>query len=363
MNIAFFQELHFGGARRVVFEYGNIFSRYHNTHLYYIDRSKQKDLEKVFKKNSFYFFPFKRYKGGNFLLRLYKDFIEPVKLYFLHKKIAREIDKHDYDFVFVHPSQFTHAPFILRFLKTPTVYFCHEPLRIVHDPLLSKTNFSGLKDLYEKLARFLKRNIDSSNIKKASIVLANSNFTKKNIKKAYGVSSKTCYLGVNPKIFHPMDVEKAYDLIFVGEKVWIEGYDTLLKIQKKSLKRWKIRIVKSKNGRYITDIDLALEYNRSKILVVLGRSDPFSMIPWEGMACGIPVIVVKEGGPIEAVKNGKTGYLIERDIGKLKKKIDLLLKNPVIREKIGENGRKDVITNWTWEESYKRVMRIAEENL
>ena len=48
MNVAFFHELHFGGARRVVVEYGKVFSKYHKIDLYYVDRQNEKDLEKIY---------------------------------------------------------------------------------------------------------------------------------------------------------------------------------------------------------------------------------------------------------------------------------------------------------------------------
>jgi len=88
MNVAFFHELHFGGARRVVVEYGKVFSKYHKIDLYYVDRQNEKDLEKIFKEHSFYPFLYKQYDGGNFPLKIYKDLVEPIRLYFLHKKIS-----------------------------------------------------------------------------------------------------------------------------------------------------------------------------------------------------------------------------------------------------------------------------------
>lgn len=364
MKIAFFHELHFGGARRVVSEYGKVFSKNNDIYLYYVDKEREIDLENIFKKNSFNEFNFRVYGGKHFLLKLYKDILEPVKLYFLHKKIAQEIDKNNYDFVFVHPSQFTHAPFILRFLKTPTVYFCHEPLRIVHDPVVSiPVKINKFKRIYETLIRSFRKKIDYSNIRHSNLVLTNCEYSKQNIKKAYGIDSIVCFLGVDPNIFKPMNVKKEYDLIFVGRDVWIEGYDTFKEICALFKNKLKVRIVKPENGKYISDSELAKEYCRAKVLTVLGRFDPFSMIPWEGMSCGIPPVVVKEGGPIEAVRDGETGYLVERNPEKLKSTIENLLNDSNLRDKIGKQGRREVITQWTWEKSMDRMMSIAKKEL
>ncbi|EKD85853.1 MAG: glycosyltransferase, partial [uncultured bacterium] len=329
-----------------------------------IDSEKENEVEKVFKNSHFYKFNFKKYVGGNFFLKLYKDLIEPFKLYALHKRIAKEIDAGGFDFIFVHPSQFTHAPFLLRFLKTPHLYFCQEPLRIAHDPIVEvPKNINLIKKIYEIFIRNLRKEIDSSNISYAKVVITNCNYSRDNIKKAYGIKAWVCYLGVDPSVFKPLDMEKEYDLIFVGDTIWMEGFDTLQKIVDLFGKNLKVKIVKPEKGKHITDTELAREYNKAKVLVVLGRFDPFSMIPWEGMSCGVVPVVVNEGGPIEAVKNGKTGYLVDRNANEMKKIVEKLLNQGDLRKKIGKAGRDDVLSYWNWEKSSERVIKIAKETL
>ena len=79
------------------------------------------------------------------------------------------------------------------------------------------------------------------------------------------------------------------------------------------------------------------------------------------MACGVPVIAVKEGGHPETVIDGKTGYLIPRDTKVLAKKIDILLNDDSLRERMGEASREQVLKQWTWEESVKRMERTFEK--
>lgn len=359
MKVAFFHELHFGGARRVVREYGKIFKKYHAVSLYYVGNKNDGDFSDVFSDRHFYHYSVNPYVGKNWKRKFYKDFIEPFQLYWLHKRIARDIDNQKYDFVFVHPSQFTHAPFLLKFLKTPSVYFCHEPLRIAYDPLVAiPQNISYIKKLYENLIRNLRRYIDTSNIKKAHLVLANSDYSKRNIKRAYGINAEICYLGIDPKLFRPLIMKKEYDLLFVGDNVWLEGYDTFEEVQALFKNTLKIFIVKKQKGRYISDKELVSYYNKSRLITVLGRCDPFSMIPLEAMACEVPPLVVKEGGPIEAVKDKKTGFLIERDPSKFYSMIKKLLNDKKLCNQIGKQGRENILSFWTWEESYNRFMKI-----
>ncbi|HWY78780.1 MAG TPA: glycosyltransferase family 4 protein [Candidatus Sulfotelmatobacter sp.] len=363
MKIAFFHELHFGGARRVVVEYGKVFSKKHDISIYYVGDKEEVDLKNVFPRSYNYYHPLIFYTGGNWKRKLYKDFIEPWSLYALHKKIAKDIDQEGYDFIFVHPSQFTHAPFILRFLKTPVVYFCQEPLRIAYDPIVTiPSNINFLKKLYERLIRKFKMVIDSSNIRHATIVLANCHYSEKNIKKAYCIDSFVCYLGVDPKLFKPLNIKKEFDILFVGDAIYMEGYDTLLEICKYFRIKPTISIVKKEKGKYISDKDLVKRYNRSKVVVILGRYDPFSMIPLEAMACKVPPVVVEEGGPIEAIVDKKTGYLVKRDSKKLYAIINKLLLDSSLRKNIAEQGYERINQFWTWEKSADRVMKAVADS-
>src|SRR5256885_6808307 len=117
MKIAFFHELHAGGGRRSVNEFARRLRKNHTIDLYIVDE-KQNENEKVFF-DTVFFYPFKakKWTGKDWKAKFYKDTIELFKLYFLHKKIAKEIDSRDYNLVFIDPSKFTQAPFLLRFIK------------------------------------------------------------------------------------------------------------------------------------------------------------------------------------------------------------------------------------------------------
>src|SRR5258708_3905124 len=131
MKIAFFHEVHAGGARKTVNEFGKRLKHKHTVDMYYVDGKNDVAEEKNFHSVNFYKFTPKKWTGGNWKTKLYKDSIELIKLYNSHKKIARDIDIKKYDLVFIHPSKFTQAPFLLRFLKTKKIYYCQEPLRMV----------------------------------------------------------------------------------------------------------------------------------------------------------------------------------------------------------------------------------------
>lgn len=354
MKIAFFHELtSLSGARKVVEEYGKILGKKHKVDLYYIDDRKDDSVEKIF--NKVHYFKFVSSKS-----RIYRDSIELLRLFLFHRKIAKIIQGKDYDFIFVSPSKFTQAPFLLRFIDK-TVYFCQEPLRMVYDQLFNLPgNLNLLKKFYEKINRLNRKLIDKRNISKAKIVLANSLFSKDNIKKAYGINARLCYLGVDTDKFKSVKLKKTTDILFIGEKEFIEGFDLL----KGTLKLYKQKPVvgfvsRDKNGLGINETDLIKTINKSKLVLALSKNEPFGLTPIETMACEIPVIAVNEGGFKESIVEDRTGFLVERNPEELKDKMDLLLSDDKLRVEMGRNGRKLVLDKFTWTKSVNNFLNIA----
>lgn len=357
MKIAMFHELDFGGARRAVDEFAKKLSKIFDVDLYYID--DKKDSFKKNYKNVFYY-PFhpKSWKGKNWKMKLYKDTIEIFKIYRLHKKIARNIELRKYDYIFVHPSKFTQAPFLLRFLKNKCIYYCQEPLRIVYDSYFSNiSNIRFPKNIYEFLNRKIRKWIDLENFKNASIVLANSNYSKEFIEKSYKKKAEVCYLGVDTNLFRPLNLDKSIDVLFIGNKD--NGYDLLDKLLELFKNKIRVRAIFRENRKSnITDSELAKIYNKSKVLVALNRNEPFGLIPLEAMACGTPVIAIGDGGYRETVINRKTGFLVSRDVSELYEKINKIIGYDRSRNDMAKAARAHVLKNWTWEKSINRFLQI-----
>ena len=210
-RIAFFHELDKGGARRPSNEFAKLLKGNYKIDLFLIDEKLNRDEISFYNSIRFFIFKPKVWGGHNWKVRLYKDTIELVKLYFLHKKIAKEISKKNYDLVFAFPSKYTQAPFLLRFLKIPIIYYCQEPLRMVYEELFKVGREVGLgRYYYEKLNRYLRKIIDRENIKKANTILANSVYTSKNIYSAYKLKSTPVYMGVDVNFFSPSEKHKKY---------------------------------------------------------------------------------------------------------------------------------------------------------
>jgi len=367
MRIAFFHELPFGGAYRTVYEYGKALRKLgHQCELYYVSDREDKENRSYFNRIYFYQFLPKKYSGNDPVARLYKDTIELVKLRDLHARIAKEIDSRNYDFAFIHPSKFTQAPFILNFLKTKKIYYCHEPLRLVYDSFvcLDTNHLPFYKKYYEKLNRIMRKKIDRKNLDSADLILVNSKFTQDWVKMAYSKDSEVCYHGVDTSKFKPIKMKKTFDVLFLGEKTKIEGWDLLEDSLEFFSKKPKIKVVqRTQSGKGIPDSELVKEYNRAKIVVCLSRNEPFGLVPLEAMACGVPVVAVQEGGFVESVVNGKSGYLIARNPEKLYKAIKTLLNNEKLRNKMGQYSVRYIRKNWSWDNSAANLIRIMNTSI
>jgi glycosyltransferase involved in cell wall biosynthesis len=62
----------------------------------------------------------------------------------------------------------------------------------------------------------------------------------------------------------------------------------------------------------VSDAEMIQRLQSSVALIHAAEEEPFGLTPVEAMACGTPVIAMREGGPAETVLHGETGYLCER---------------------------------------------------
>lgn len=364
MKIAVFHNLPRGGAKRVLFEEVKYLSRRNSLDLFELSTTDERymNIKPFF--NRVFSYRFSKQNKGLFI-RLKNDFDDFFKLRNVHKKIARDIDEGNYDFVLVHADFYTQAPFLLRYLNTPSIYFSQESLRIVYEKEFGFYENVPLQNkVYESLIRKIRKNIDSRNIKSASLVLVNSKFSRNNISKAYGIKPILCYLGVDLSIFKRRTKKRKNQVLFIGDPVAINGFDLVrsaIALIPENI-RPKIKIIQA-GKMMLTDKELAFEYSTSLATICASINEPFGFAPLESMACSTPVIAVDEGGYRESVLNEKTGFLLKRDENEFAKKITQLSKNRKRIENLGANARIYVEKNWTWarhcEELEKNILKIT----
>lgn len=362
MRIALFHEVNSGGARRAAQEFAKALRELgHIVDACIVDEQTISSKEREFFSFVYHYnFQPVVWNGKNWQARLYRDTVELLKLTQLHKKIADEIDKQKYDAVFVHPSKWTQAPFILRYLKTKTIYYCQEPLRIVYDPVFAIPQLPFHKYAYEWLSRWVRKIIDASNIQSANVVLANSNFTRSNILKAYGIHATTLHMGVDTSVFYPGG-KKDIDLLFVGTRDVEEGYglfqEALELLPNEMRKKLRMKYLIRGENWTANDSELRDIYARTHVVMCLGYNEPFGLVPIEAMACGATVIALKEGGYLDSVKDKKTGVMVERDAKEMAKAIERLFGNKRLLSTLERTAALEIRHNWSWQIAANQLMK------
>ncbi len=82
-------------------------------------------------------------------------------------------------------------------------------------------------------------------------------------------------------------------------------------------------------------------YSAAYVVVVPSYYESFGMVAVEAMACGVPVIASKAGGLMYTIQDGLTGLLFPANSPTaLAEKLCLLLDEPDVRNKMGENARQ-----------------------
>lgn len=368
MKVAVFYNIAFSGAKRVVQEHViGLRSLGHHVDVYTTDSAKD-IFSPAEKSDNSYLYPFKPVVINlPILSRLKGDFIDTfITLRGIHKKIAKDIDQRNYDIVLVHTDISTQAPFLLRYLKTKSVYFCLEPLRNAYEySLRFKENVIFIKNIYENINRWFRKQIDRSNTLSADHILALSLFGRERIISSYDLYPKVSYLGVNEKLFRPKKNKKKKYIFFVAEKQSIYGYDLAKKamdlVPKKIKQKFKIISWKKNNSERLSDEELVDLYNQSILILSLSKFDTFGLVPLESMACGVPVIGLNVAGYRETIINNQTGYLVDFDSQDIANKIIYLLNNPQVIESMGKNGREWIEHKWTWELQIKNLEKLLKE--
>ena len=91
-------------------------------------------------------------------------------------------------------------------------------------------------------------------------------------------------------------------------------------------------------GEYLNPIDM---YNEIDIMIHTCNCESFGRVFIEAMAMGVPVIAADGGGASELIRNGENGFIVDVNYPKgFVDKIDLLIREKDVREKLVNNGKK-----------------------
>jgi glycosyltransferase involved in cell wall biosynthesis len=302
------------------------------------------------------------------------------------RSIAEAINAGSYDVVLSEQDRDTLSPFILRFLAKPTVYYCPQPDRCQEAVLDVVSRSAGVPIrrfdwLRERLRNYRSRRVrqlDKRNAHSASYIVTNSYFSREVILRAYGLNAFVSYLGTDTDLFRPLFERRENYVLSVGWCSPHKGYDFLIRSLARIDAQARPKVLIAANGtdpgweayllrlaatlkvdlsikKLVSDSDLVRLYNKAKLFLYAPYLEPFGLVVLEAMACGTPVIAVKEGGVRESVLHNETGILAERDEEAFAQATSELLRDDVQRERLARRALEVVRSFWTWKHAAERL--------
>ena len=168
-----------------------------------------------------------------------------------------------------------------------------------------------------------------------------------------------------------LDYQKSFDrLILVWEKVHQQMPDWRLDIFGQG--EWKEMLQQMIDKRGLGECvklnaptkEIGKEYTESSMLVMSSHYEGFPMVMIEAMACGLPAVCFDfKCGPRDIIAEGENGLIVpDGDIDGLADALVKLIKDEVLRKKMGENAKK-VVETYSEESVMAKWVKLYEETI
>ena len=90
-------------------------------------------------------------------------------------------------------------------------------------------------------------------------------------------------------------------------------------------------------------------------------NEPFAMVSLEAMSCSLPIVVTSKGGVAQTLIKGKLlPYITANSYNKFYQNLMYLVRNKNIRKNFGNNLRKFIEENYSWQAVAKKFEKIYE---
>ncbi len=391
LKIALYHNLPSGGAKRALYEWVRRLAHRHTIDVFTFSTADHEfcDIRPFVRKQYEVRFDFHRLFGSPLgRLNAFQRWRDLGDLARLDRHIAGQIHRGGYDLLFAQPGLYSFIPAVLQFARLPSIFYLHEPfgrqfVRPIRRPYLSTgwrervNRFDPLIRLYESRLYQIQRR----SVAQTTRLLANSEFTRRQILQEFGVDAPVCYLGVDFEGFRPLPgVEKEDFVLSVGELTPRKGFDFL--VESLALIPADIRpplklvsnVADPAEQAYIEALarqkgvavevlsrlgfeELVKLYNRARLCVYSPVLEPFGLVPLEAMACGTPVVGVREGGVAETVVHEQAGLLTPRHPARFAAAVQRLLTDAGLAAAYGQNARQIVLDRWNWDTATEELER------
>lgn len=303
----------------------------------------------------------------------------------VQRRIASDINARGYDIALVYSCSITHTPSVLRHLAVPSLHFMHEPRRRTFEAGYQEAD-PGLP-LARRAAGALRERVlrrdDIAAAMAADRIACNSYYSAESIQRAYGRGAVVCYLGVDGDVFGPGEPAESPDdppsVLSVGALDRTKGHDLVVRalallppsdrpamdlVFERADPEYRAEFetlaaasgVRLRLHTGISDVELVRLYRSAAVTVVAAHLEPFGLVPIESIACGTPVVAVREGGYRESVEDGVNGYLVDRSPDEIANAVVRVLAHG-----LGPSPRAlcdTVLPRWDNESAAKRLAEV-----
>ena len=209
-------------------------------------------------------------------------------------------------------------------------------------------------------------------------IIASTTQERDDLARLYGVPAGRAHVippGVDTELFQPMDrhaarralgIAESKVILSVGRIEPLKGLDILIRavaqVEDISDTRLlivggspssdpeveRLRAIASEEGighavtftGKVDQAELPAYYSAADVFVLPSYYESFGLVALEAMACGVPVVTSRVGGPRTFVRDSTTGYLIPWQCPEpYAQRIEMLLSNPGLRASMGAAAR------------------------
>ena len=318
----------------------------------------------------------------------FKSLFSPLNNQFIPWLFFKLISKNRFDIIHVHSHLHISsniAVFSKIFIKRPIVLTSHgtvnyEGWRNIINVLYNKTMAKWILKSVDKIIALSSKQADileNLGADPSAITIIPHGIDLKQInlqtdtekfKSLYGVNDKNIILfvggliprkGINYLIDAMKYVKSDSVLLIVGGE--LQGHPGV----KKALEQQVKELGLEKRVLFLGQLnrqDLEMAYLAADLFVLPSLSEVFGLVILEAMSYGRCVIASNVLGPSVIIQNNKNGILFE--VGnslELAEKIDYLLVNEGLREKIGAAARKEIKKKYNWDVTFNKILEMYKE--
>jgi glycosyltransferase involved in cell wall biosynthesis len=261
--------------------------------------------------------------------------------------------------------------------NTTHISYCHAPTHYYwsrYDAYMKRPGFGLLDPLARLGLRLLAgpmRRRDYKAAQKPDFFIANSNFTKAEIKKYYGRESKVIHPPVDVKRFTSKEQVGRHGFLVAGRQTPYKRFDLAVAACSELGVPLTVigdgpdhrRLVKMAGPRVsfltkVPDSDMPRYFRRAEAFIFPGLDD-FGITAVEALAAGTPVVAYKDGGVLDYLKEGKNGLFFEpQSVAELAKTLEGFPRHKFDAKTVQATARGFTSVNFT-----RKVRRFIDQKI